>query len=406
MSESPVQLDLLGAGTRVPQANNLSRLIVLVEELARGPRTIEELAELLGVEVRTARWYVQLADWLDLARRVDRGEWTADRDGGSFAENRSARGRILSKALFDKEVVKLANAIKRQALDEGKALSTREACRRAIERTTDLADSTIERRASSLASLLRAAYRPSEVDWETGQRAARRRGAQLQFAGESFLTALGVKQLGVEHRVQVGWPRQVHQLVCADAKQLEPAHWKRASYKVDVDARWFGSVPLNDATRDIAVRGGPNLRELLVVTAPYVALWCAFGSLRDPLDRALTQTTRDLFGYRLWFEHTELGPPIAVLDRLAERLGFEVRHRAPHLHDSGDEAARPAEDEHLVDVLVEAGICRRRDTVFELAPGVTDEWRVGGEEDPSVEDRLAPLRDEIRQILQEVGTGE
>lgn len=402
MNDAPQQLALLAYGAQVPQANSLRRLIALIEDLADQERTLPEAAEVLGVEERTARWYLDLARWLGFVRPVDDDQFELTPDGATFADNVAARGRLLSQALFDKEVVRLANAYKRQALDDDERVSAREACRRAIERTTDLAETTVERRASSLARLLEAAYAPSRVDWATGRRVDRGQRAPLEFAGESFLTAFGVKKLGVEHRMLVGFPRQVHQFACGRPGELEPTHWKRASYRVEADVQWFGSVPVNDASREIALRGGRDLRQLLVVTAPYIALWCAFATIADPLERPRTQTTLDLFGPRLWFEQVELGPPIEVLDELAERLGLEPRHEPPHLRDSGGQLGRPAEHEHLLEVLIESGIARRRDTVVELAPGVADQWREGSDDNPSVEERLAPLRDEIRDLLRQV----
>lgn len=398
MSQTEEQLELLGSNAEVPQANNVRLLVRLMEAVDDGVRQVAELAEALAVEERTARYYADLARWLGFVRQTDRGEWAPTQTGGAFADSVAARGRLFSQAIFQKDVVRLANQYKRQALDQGRELSTREACLMAIERSTDLSESTAHRRASGLASMLDAAYRPSRIDWQTGQWVDDRRHPALEFDGESFLTALAMKKLGVSHQLQVGLPRQVWRFVCGQAHQLAHERWKRASWQED-GVQWFGSVPVNDMTREIALRKGRDLRQLLVITVPYVTLTCAFLALRDPLQRPLTSMTEDMYGTRMWFHETDLGQPRELVERLARGLDLELRDRPVHLDGVDAPDAAPADDQQLIDLLEEAGIVRRRDTVIELAPGVREEWHEESADAPSVEERLGPLREEILEVL-------
>jgi hypothetical protein len=402
--DSDGQLDLIGEGAEVPQANRVEVLVALMEAIDGGARTLDELAASLDVKARTVRYYADLARWLGFVGASKNGEWAPSETGAAFADSVSARGRLFSQAIFQKDVVRLANEHKRQALDDGRELDTREACLRAIQRATDLSESTAKRRASSLASLLEAAYRPSRVDWQTGKMLDKRHHPSLEFEGESFLTALAMRQLGVAHRTQIGFPRQVERFVCGEAHELERAHWKRAQWtktgrRGEDNSQWFGSVPVNDVTRSIAIRGGRDLRKLLVLTVPYVTFACAFLALRDPLDRPLTSITQDMYGTQLWFHETELGSPTDVFEKIALELGLEIAERPPHLDGVDDPDAEAAGSESLIGVLVESGICRQRDTVVEIAPGVRAEWQEGSEDSPSIAERLEPLRDEVQGLL-------
>lgn len=399
MEDERTQLSLLATGAEVPQANNVGLLVRLMEAVDDGVRQVDELAEALDVEPRTVRYYAGLARWLGFLRQTGRARWAPTDTGAAFADSVSARGRLFSQGLFAKEVVQLANQIKRQAIDNGRALTTLAACRQAVSRTTELAEATAARRASSLASLLETAYRPSRIDWESGQVIEQRGWLALAFEGESFLTALAMRELGVDHAMLIGFPMQVHQFVCGQAHRLEPKRWRRASWKGADGSQWFGSVPVNDITREVALRKGRDLRQLLVITAPYVTLACALLALRDPLDRPLVRITRDMYGAHLWFHEVDLGGPVEALGRCAEALDLELRGRPPHLAQDDEPLADPADDDHLVEVLVDSGICRTRDTVVELAPGVRHEWRDGSEDAPSIAERLAPLRDRLGEHL-------
>lgn len=399
MSDSGGQLDLLGGAAKVPQANNVHLLVVLMEAIEHGVRVVNELADKLDVDERTVRYYADLARWLGFVHQTGKGAWAPTDTGSAFADSVSSRGRLFSQAIFQKEVVKIANQHKRQAIDEGRELSTREACLRAITRATELSESTASRRASSLASLLDAAYRPSRIDWETGETLDKRGHPALEFEGESFLTALAVRQLGVKQRMQIGFPEQVVRFVTGEAHKLDRTLWKRASWQTDSKGQWFGSLPLNDVTREIALRGGRDLRQLLVLTVPFVTMTCAFLALRDPLDRPLTSITEDMYGIRMWFHETDLGSPREAIGELALGVDLELVDTPPHLVGTDNPHAAPATDAGLLEVLVSSGICRRKDTVIELAPGVRHEWHEGSEDSPSVEERLEPLRDEIVELL-------
>jgi hypothetical protein len=395
----PLQLSLLAADEEVPQANSVPKLVTLMMGIGRETRDEQALATIMDVEVRTVQYYIDLARWLGFVRRTAGGPALTD-IGFSFYDSVPARGRLFSNAVFKREIVKLANEIKRNADDAGEDISTTEACRRAIERTTELSDSTARRRASSLARLVETAYQPSHVDWQTGERLDAYKHAPLEFEGESFLTAIGALELGMKRRIAVGFPRQVWSFVCGDPHALDAKTWRRAAYRLGDDGRWFGSVPVNEVTLRRAERGGRGLRELLLVCAPAITLTTVLLSIRDKLDRHPVRLTNDMYGYRIWHEEHELGSPLEVIAELAGRLDAEFSRDVPHVTPDEDEAARFGTDALLVEVMETAGLVRRDDTVFRLAPGVLDEWHEHSEDAPSVEERLEPVQKHVERALE------
>ncbi|MGM0556806.1 MAG: hypothetical protein ACQEVA_10550 [Myxococcota bacterium] len=397
LPEEPLQLSLLAADEEVPQANSVAKLVTLMVAIGREAREEDALATIMDVEVRTVQYYVDLARWLGFVRRDAQGPALTE-IGFSFYESVPARGRLFSNAVFKREIVKLANEIKRTADEAGNELTTTEACRRAIERTTELSESTARRRASSLARLVEVAYQPSHVDWQTGESLEAYKHAPLEFEGESFLTAMAAMELGMRRRIEIGFPRQVWQFVCGDRSGIDADRWRRASYQLEPEGRWFGSIPVNDVTLKRGERGGRGLRELLLVCAPVITLMTVLLSLRDPLERHHVRLTHDMYGYRIWYKEKELGAPLEVIERLVGRLGAELGREVPHVVDDV-EAARFGTDELLVESMEGAGFIRRRDTVYKLAPGVLDEWHEQSEDAPSVEERLQPIQDHVEEAL-------
>jgi hypothetical protein len=365
--------------------------------IGRGTRDEAALATIMDVEVRTVMYYVDLARWLGFVRRTGDGPALTD-IGFSFYESVPARGRLFSNAVFKREIVKLANEIKRNAEDADAEISTTEACRRAIERTTELSASTTRRRASSLARLVEVAYQPSHVDWQTGEWLDAYKHAPLEFEGESFLTAMAALELGMRRRIEVGFPRQVCEFVCGERGALDADRWRRASYPLQPEGRWFGSIPINTVTLKRADRGGRGLRELLLVCAPAITLVTVLLSLRDPLERHHVRLTHDMYGYRIWHKENELGAPLAVIERLTEKLGAEFTRDVPHVGDA-IAAAEFGTDALLVDAMEAAGLVRKQDTVYKLAPGVLDEWHEQSEDAPSVEERLKPIQKHVEEAL-------
>ena len=400
MTESePLQLSLLAADEEVPQANSVPKLVTLMMALGRETRDVDALATILDVEVRTVQYYIDLARWLGFVRRTEEGPRLSE-IGFSFYESVPARGRLFSNAVFKREIVKLVNEIKRNADQSGEGISTTEACRLAIERTTELSESTTVRRASSLARLVEVAYQPSHVDWQTGERLDAYKHTPLEFEGESFLTAMGALELGMKRHIEIGFPRQVWTFVCGERDRLDRQHWRRASYPLEPGGRWFGSIPINEVTTRRADRRGRGLRELLLVCAPAVTLTTVLLSIRDKLERAQVRLTHDMYGYRIWHREQELGPPLEVLASLTEKLGATFTRDVPHLDAAQVEAAEAGSDELLVEVMEESGLVRRDDTVFALAPGVLDEWHEQSEDAPSVEERLEPVQKHVEQALE------
>ncbi len=400
MSENePLQMSLLAADEDVPQANSVSKLVTLMVALGRDAGDDDALATIMGVEIRTVQYYTDLARWLGFVRRTGDGPALTE-VGFSFYESVAARGRLFSNAVFKREIVKLANEIKRNAEESGESMSTTEACRSAIERATELSDSTTRRRASSLARLVEVAYQPGHVDWSTGESLDAYKHTPLEFEGESFLTAIGALELGMSRRLAVGYPFQVWEFVCGERSKLTAKHWRRASYQLEPDGRWFGSVPINEVTLRRGERGGRGLRELLLVCVPVVTLMTVLLSLRDPLERHHVRLTHDMYGYRIWHNERELGAPLEVLGRLADKLGVEFSRIAPHLDADEVDSARFGSEASLVEVMECAGIVRRKDTVYRLAPGVLDEWHEQTEDAPSVEERLAPIQKHVEEAVE------
>lgn len=393
-----LQLDLTQGIDEVPQANSLPVMVRLLEALARGTAEVDALAEHLGVEPRTVHYYLDLGSWLGFVS-CDAGEYALTSEGTGFVESHSARGRIFARAVFARPLAQAVNQLKRQAAEADRELTTRQAAEQAIMRLTELSESTARRRASALTRLLEAAWRPSHYDWETGQELATYKHRALEFAGESFLTAMAVRELGVFAHVEVGLPRQVWRFACGQAAELSPKRWRRASYDLKGGGRWFGAVPVTEETVEIARRGGRDLRRLLVVCAPYVACMAALLTLREPIAQNPVRLTRDMYGTRLWFHAVELGEPAAAVSEVFRRMGLEIAHSPPTPSEPASDAA--CGSKQLVEILEAAEMVRERDTVLDLARGVAREWRDGSADNPSVYERLEPLRRQLREILRD-----
>jgi hypothetical protein len=406
MSDELVQLDLTLSVTEVPQANSLPLFIRLVDAIHRGTDGIEALADELEVDQRTVHYYVDFGRWLHLLRNPARGTVDFTETGQSFADSIPARGRLFAGAMFGRKLVKTVQALKRDSRDEDdlETLGTREACFRAILGLTDLSETTAKRRASGLAHMLEAAYKPSQIDWATGKPKAEHK-PRLEWEGRSFLTALGARQFGVSREFRIGFPRQVRAFVEDHGHGMSASVWRRASYKSrDGKAVWFGAIPVNESTVEVARRGGRDLRRFLMMVAPYLSIAVAVLTFRDPLGRPTVRLTHDMYGLRFWEHERELGEPLAVIEQIADAMELVVTRGIPtELTEATPELVEFGSGADLVETLIAAGFVREKDTTFELAPGVDGELRDARDDAASVVDLVKPVYDAFRGVLRSNG---
>ena len=395
--DDTLQLDLTESITEVPQANSISLFLELMECLRGEKRTIPAMASLLEVDKRTVRYYTDFGRWLQWIEPVDDTTVGLTREGRAFVTSEPARGRLFANALFARPLVRTVQRLKRDHFDDvDEPEATRQACFRAVERLTALSDATARRRAGALASMLRWAYQPDQLDWSTG-RPTEEPTAPFDFQGQSFLTAYAARQFGESRSICIGFPRQVLTFATGDGDELETEHWQRASYETDDGTnRWFGSIPINPSTLGVARRGGPDLRRLLISCNPYLAMVVTLLTSSSPTGSPSTTLTSDMYGLRLWHRQRELGTPLEALARLAADLDLVPVETIPHLRDLPvDDDLHPADDADLATILVETGIARRVDTSLILAPGVGSELRLPVGDGPTLWERMEPLRDDL-----------
>lgn len=401
MADDVVQLDLTQSLTEVPQANSLPLFIRLLESVHRGTTTTTALAEALGVEERTVNYYVDFGRWLHMLATPTPGQPLLTATGRSFVESVPSRGRLFASAMFARELVKTVQSLKRESTneDELETIDTREACRRAIRGMTDLAQNTAERRASGLAQMLEAAYHPSKVDWTTGERRPEFR-RRLEYEGRSFLLSLGALQFSGSWKIRIGFLRQVRVFVERGGHGLNARVFRRASFDLpDTGATWFGTIPVNPSTVELASRGGRDLRRFLATTSPHMSLLLAVLTQRDAGAHVAVKLTRDMYGLRLWAHDRELGAPLEVVRRVAAAMGIATAGEVPPALQGADaDDVSPGDDEDLVEAMVMAGFLRLRDTTYTLAPGVEAELRESHDEAASVAELLAPAYDACRAV--------
>lgn len=395
------QLDLTESITDVPQANNIALFIRLLEGLRGGESTLASLAERMEVDERTIRYYADFGRWLGWVRPVDDGSVALNTEGTAFVESTPARGRLFAGALFDRPLVQTVQTLKRRHFaDAQEPEATRRACLMAIEAMTVLSEATAQRRAGALASMLRWAYNPRQLDWSTG-RPEPASTAPFDFSGQSFLTAYGARQFGTSREIHIGFPHQVVTFVTGGAAALQARHWVRASYdSPQGSARWFGSIPINPSTLAVARRGGPDLRRLLVSCNPYVAIAVALFTTSSSAHPPAITLSDDMYGLRLWHRDNDLGPPLVALARMATAIELIPIETVPHLmgrHVQDD--LRPGTEQDFVEVLTNSGILRHAQTSLSLARGVVSELRQPSGDGPTVWERMEPLRQALIPAL-------
>lgn len=386
--EEHVQLDLTLGVTMVPQANNLELFVRLVEEVLRGCDTPAELAERLTVEERTVHYYIDFGRWLRLFDGAQ-GQVKFTDTGRAFAESVPSRGRLFAQAMFSRPLVKAVQVLKRDSVNEDQlpTLDTRTACVRAIRAMSELSETTVERRASGLAAMLDAAYKPSTINWATGAAVEGARRA-LEFEGRSFATALSAREFAKSREFRVGWPKQVRMFVENKGRGVSAKTWSRASWRTaDGNAVWFGGVPVNESTAEIAARGGRDLRRFLVQVVPYITLAAGLLTYRDRAGQHAATWTHDMYGVRLWASNRDMGSPLSLIELVAERLDLVPTKALPVELQKADPNEVEAGDLHdLLEVLLLSGFVRRDDTAYVLAAGIDAELR------DAPEDIIAPAR--------------
>lgn len=403
MDSDSSQLDLTQTLKEVPQANSLPLFITLLEDLGRDDGSVAKLAEQRAIDERTVHYYLDFARWLGLAVSRDKGEYELTETGRTFVDSVPARGRLFSQALFGKELIQAINTLKRQSRDDDDLdrLSTLEAARRAIERLTDLSESTIERRASAVAHMLEAAYRPSRIDWNTGEELEAFQNVRFDFEGRTFLTAMAARQFATSREFRIGFPCQISVFAGSEGHGLSHKIWNRASWEgMDGRSTYFGPVPVDNTTSDIAHRGGRDLRKLMTMTSPYVTLAVALLTWRDHRGRPAIRLTHDMYGLRFWRDNDELGAPLEVIERLAQALDlFPVKGVPKALTRAPAALVEHGNDADLLETLLTCGMVRRDDTTFELVPGFEAELREGSEANPSLLDRLRIIHQAVTAML-------
>ena len=404
--DDKLQLDLTESITEVPQASSITLFVSLMEALRGEERTFVTLASLLDVDERTARYYADFGRWLQWIQPAGDGKIRLTSRGRAFVDSSPARGRLFATAIFERPLVQTIQRLKREQFsDHCDPEATRRACRRAVEGMTTLSENTATRRASSLASMLRWAYKPGQIDWATG-RTIDVPTAPFDFRGQSFLSAYAARQFGGSKSIQIGFPRQVVTFATGAGETLRAEDWDRASYETENHRhRWFGSIPINDSTLSVARRGGPDLRRLLVNCNPYLAILVTLFAPPSTSAPSPVRLTADMYGLRLWYRDRELGTPLEAIAELAAQIDLTPVDIVPHLtiHKNSDNL-QPASDEDLATVLKQTGIVRRVETTLALAPGVGSELRLPVGDGPTLWERTEPLRAELLDALRHVAT--
>ncbi len=396
-----IQLDLTESISDVPQANNISLFVSLMEALGSQQHSLTSLSDLLDVNERTVRYYTDFGRWLRWIVPAGDGSPELTSKGRAFVDSVPARGRLFANALFARPLIQTVQRLKReQFADESDPQATHRACRRAIDGLTTLSEATIERRASALSSMLRWAYNPGQLDWSSG-RPARRSHSPFDFQGQSFLTAYAARRFGGSRSIHIGFPCQVVAFATGDISTLDNDSWDRANYSAgEGSSQWFGSIPVNPSTRSVARRQGPDLRRLLIGCNPYLAMLITLMTSPSPSGKSATTLTADMYGLRLWHRNRELGSPLQALARLATSLQLVPVETVPHLENTPQQdEQRAGTDGDFQTVLEQAGIVRAVDTSLILAPGVGSELRHPLGDGPTLWERMEPLREDLQDAI-------
>lgn len=148
----------------IPQANSVETLVYVVEAIAAGVDTVDDLVREFDVRERTVHYYLELAEWLGFLRDRRATQLHLTETGASFAATVGARARLYSDGVLQHELVR--RALARGADRDFETLRT--AFAEEIRGLDVLAEATAKRRAGALATLVQA-IDAEEIDWETGR---------------------------------------------------------------------------------------------------------------------------------------------------------------------------------------------------------------------------------------------
>ncbi len=138
--------------TLVPNANNVGFLTRVLKLVAQGIRETSALAEVLGCEPRTVHYYTQAGDWLGLLQTEKLPHLT--RLGLEYVYGGRDQGRIYAEAVWQNSFVLELMAGRGNDLPE-----IDEIARFIQQADTEMAPTTVRRRASAVRSLIEPAMR-------------------------------------------------------------------------------------------------------------------------------------------------------------------------------------------------------------------------------------------------------
>lgn len=391
---------------KAPCAHQLAILLPLIGLLDSGVRDPASLARALDIEEDDARAHLQLARWL---------RWTRGQPpkltslGAVFARQPAMRAGMLTESVLRHPIMTQVRRAERVERD------LRAACARAIAtacRANPPADADVARAAASLARLITIARTPDLIDWDSGADDPQEREVELTFEGRTFLTTLATRAFGAPAALQIGLPAQVI-LLCQPQPPPLPG-WAPASRQLaEVGPAgerilWFGSTPVTPQTSEVAARRGRGLRKLLTTTTPYVTLLVSLLCWR-PTPDAPPPVALSADGAQLIASGAPVGTLDATLRRLARGLGLEqveglppaAAAPPPELGQEFIDQARAAPLAALIDALLAVGILAPTEaaTLALSARFVEELHAPGGEDAPSLFERLAPLHADMNLLM-------
>lgn len=314
----------------IPSASNPQLLTHLLEMIARGVRSSRGLEEALGVDPRTLRYYLQAARWLGLLAPVP--DPVLSSDGLAYVYAGAARHEVYARAVRAQPfLAELLDRCEGHTPDPGTIAH-------AIRHSDpSLAQTTVERRASAIRSLLEPALDPAPLPDDDGQLALPL--AQVpRVAPEPPLTSGAGRAFS---------PDLYRYVLCSllDHGELTLGHLRAMLDQAGAD-----DVPLGAYVELALARGdAQRVGDRLVVTRGAIArrdlagsttsVILSDGGWRDALE-SLRQHPQDAGSgrrYRLWFrrlmgrEASREEVDAALADVLQDRslASFPVARKAP-----------------------------------------------------------------------------
>ncbi len=374
------QLDLLRTTAEIPQANSIQLFLILLRLVNEGTITFEGLALEMLVDERTVRYYVEFSRWLKFASIPEKGHVKLSDIGRVFAKNIDMRPRLFRDAIFARSLIQDIQKIKQELGDP----DTKRAAILAIGKRSELSEATVKRRASGITTMLDIAYKPTCIDWESGETIEKDTGS-FEYTGRAFLTAMAARAFGGLGALSIGFPKQVRAFIVDQQFSQSEKKWGAATHDLN-GSPWFGNVPVNASTIATVKRGGPDLRALVTTTCPYITLAISMLSLTDH-NRPVFSWSVDMYGIRVWRRGQDIGTPTEVIEAFCEANSISVEKR------DGEDLSVPGSDQDLLDVLIHVGLVKVKDTKVVLQDSFGFESRDANEESSSTHDRLMVLDD-------------